>query len=236
MLSWVNANARYSADYTWLAGPIFPDSLNINLGNSIKNHSEMTFTAMAALSSLYTKLKFLKNIENNTMPGAARKMKSEMRTVTYTRDNVNFKANVAKAINHNLKSKDLKVKVVGKNGVEIKGKVDIVSENRVNFTAAQQVDGAKVVVEGQIKKNRDPFVVAGEYIIRALMGIRSVSLTYMTSQGQFLPGYSPETSFLGMSNYNGSLAPGWPFILGYSDRGFFDRAVTRGWLSTRYIA
>ena len=43
LLSWVNANARYSADYTWLAGPLFPDSMNINLGNSIKNHSEMTF-------------------------------------------------------------------------------------------------------------------------------------------------------------------------------------------------
>jgi cell surface protein SprA len=34
-----------------------------------------------------------------------------------------------------------------------------------------------------------------------------------------------------MSNYNGSLAPGWPFILGYSDKNFFDKAVTKGWLS-----
>ena len=230
-LSWVNANARYSTDYTWLAGPLFPDSTHINLGNSIKNHNEMTFTTMASLSSLYTKLKFLKNIENNTMPGAAKKMKAELRTVTYTKDNVSFKANVAKLVNHNLKTKDIKVKVVGKNGEEIKGKVDIVSENRINFTASTQVDGAKVVVEGKVKKTRDPFIVAGEYVIRALMGIRSVSLTYTTSQGQFLPGYSPETSFLGMSDYNGSLAPGWPFILGYSDRNFFDRAVTKGWLS-----
>jgi cell surface protein SprA len=28
------------------------------------------------------------------------------------------------------------------------------------------------------------------------------------------------------------MAPGWPFILGYSDKGFFDDVVTRGWLST----
>jgi cell surface protein SprA len=34
-----------------------------------------------------------------------------------------------------------------------------------------------------------------------------------------------------MSNYEGNLAPGWPFILGYSDRNFFDKAVTNGWLS-----
>ena len=231
LFSWVNANARYSSDYTWLAGPLFPDSMKINLGNSIKNHSEMTFTAMANFSSLYTKLKFLKNIENNTMPGAAQRMKAELKTVTYTRENVNFKANTVKAIYHNLKSKDVKVKVFGKSGEEVKGKVEIVNDNKVNFTAVQQADGARVVVEGKVKKNRNPLTVTGEYLIRAIMGIRSASLTYTTSQGQFLPGYSPETKFLGMSNYEGNLAPGWPFILGYSDRNFFDKAVTNGWLS-----
>ena len=98
LLSWVNANARYGADYTWLAGPLFPDSMNINLGNSIKNHNELTFTAMANLSTLYSKSKFLKNIENNTRPDAAQRMKVELKTVTYTKDNVNFKANAVKAI------------------------------------------------------------------------------------------------------------------------------------------
>jgi len=231
LLSWLNANSRYSSDYTWLAGPLFPDSLKINLGNSIKNHSELTFTAMANLSSLYTKLKFLKNIENNTMPGAAQKMKANLKTVTYTKENVSFKANVVKSIIHNLKTKDVKVKIVGKNGQEVKGKLEIVSDTKVNFTAAQQVDGAKVTIEGKVKVDRNPLIVTGEYLIRAIMGIRSVSLTYTTSQGEFLPGYEPQTKYLGMSSYNGKLAPGWPFILGYSDRNFFNRAITNGWLS-----
>ena len=78
------------------------------------------------------------------MPGAARKMKAELKTVTYTKENVNFKANVVKSIFHNLKTKDVKVRIVGKNGEEVKGKVEIVSDNKINFTAAQQVDGAKV--------------------------------------------------------------------------------------------
>jgi cell surface protein SprA len=232
LLSWVNANARYSSDYTWLAGPLFPDSMKINLGNSIKNHSEMTFTGMANFASLYTKLKFLKNIENNTMPGAAQRMKAELKTVTYTRDNVSFKANTVKSIVHNLKTRDVKVRVVSKTGEDVKGKLEIVNENKINFTAAQQADGAKVVIEGKVKKNRDPLIVAGEYLVRAVMGIRSVSLTYTTAQGAFLPGYAPETKFLGMSENNGTLAPGWPFILGYSDKNFFNNAITKGWLST----
>ena len=232
LLSWLNANARYGADYTWLAGPLFPDSLKINLGNSIKNHNELTLTAMASLTALYGKLKFLKNIENNTRPDATRKMKVEFKTVSYSRDNVNFKPNVVRAINHNLKTKDVIVKITGKSGAEVKGKMEIINENRVNFTASEQADGAKVTVEGKIKKNPSPFIVAGEYLIRAMMGIRSVSLTYTTAQGQFLPGYTPGTKYLGMSTSNDILAPGWPFILGYSDKNFFDKAVTNGWLST----
>jgi len=232
LLSWVNANARYGSDYTWLAGPLFPDSMNINLGNSIKNHNELTLTAMGNMSTLYGKSKFLKNIENNTRPDAAQRMKVELKTVTYAKDNVSFKANAVKAINHNLKTKDVKVKIVSKSGAEVKGKMEIISENRVNFTAAEQVDGASVSVEGKVKKNRNPLIVTGEYLIRAIMGVRSLSLTYTAAQGQFLPGYTPKTKYLGMSNYNNILAPGWPFILGYSDKNFFDKAVTNGWLST----
>ena len=232
LLSWVNANARYGADYTWLAGPIFPDSMNINLGNSIKNHNELTLTTMANLSTLYGKSKFLKTIENNTRPDAAQRMKAEMKTVIYTKDNINFKPNVIRAINHNLKTRDVKVRIFDKNGTEVKGKMVIINENRVTFTAEEQVDGARVTIEGKVQKPRNPVIVAGEYMIRAMMGVRSVSLTYTTAQGQFLPGYTPETKYLGLSDNNGVMAPGWPFILGLSDRNFFNNAVDHGWLST----
>jgi cell surface protein SprA len=232
LLSWVNANARYGSDYTWLAGPLFPDSMNINLGNSIKNHNELTLTAMANMSTLYTKSKFLKNIENNTRPDAAQRMKAEMKTVTYTKENISFKANSVKAIYHNLNTKDVKVKITDKGGADVKGKMDIVNENRVNFTAAELVDGARVSVEGKVRTKRNPLIVMGEYMLRAMMGVRSASLTYTSAQGQFLPGYNPKTKYLGMSDYNDILAPGWPFILGYNDKNFFDKAVTNGWLST----
>ncbi|MDQ1296948.1 MAG: hypothetical protein QG611_927, partial [Bacteroidota bacterium] len=232
LLSWVNANARFGSDYTWLAGPLFPDSLNIDIGNSIKNHNELTFSLMANLSTLYSKSKFLKGIETNTRPDAAQRMKAQYKTITYTRQNVTFRANTARGIVHNLRTKDVKVRVVKVSGEEIKGKIEIVNENRVNFTAAQQTDSAQVVVEGQVQVKRNPFIVTGEYLIRALLGVRSASLTFTSSQGQFLPGYMPGTKYLGMSEYNNVMAPGWPFILGYKDDKFFDNAVSNGWLST----
>ena len=232
LMSWVNANARYGADYTWLAGPLFPDSMKINMGNSIKNHNELTLSVMGSLTTLYNKSKFLKNIENNTRPDAQQRTKPELKTVTYKKENVNFRPNAVKAIVHNLKTRDVDVKVTGKDGTEIKGKMVVVSENKVNFTTPEKIDGAIVTVEGQIEKKRSPLIIVGEYTIRALMGIRNISLTRTSAQGQFLPGYSPGTEFLGMSRSNDMMAPGWPFILGYSDKGFFDDVVTRGWLST----
>jgi cell surface protein SprA len=63
------------------------------------------------------------------------------------------------------------------------------------------------------------------------MGIRSVSLTYTASQGQYLPGYLPGTRYLGMTDYNNVMSPGWPFILGYSDESFFNNALTNGWIT-----
>ena len=232
LLSWLNANARYGADYTWLAGPVFPDSLNINMGNSIKNHNEATLTGMANLSTLYSKSKFLKRIENNTRPEGARRQKTETVTVKYSKADVNFRAKRVRSKKHNLGTRDVKVKITGKDGQEVKGKMDIISDNRVNFTAEEQADGATVSIDGEVQKKRNPMIVTGEFFVRFLLGIRSVSLTYTSSQGQFLPGYNPGTSFLGMSNYNGKSAPGLPFVLGYNDPDFFNKAAMNRWIST----
>jgi len=62
--------------------------------------------------------------------------------------------------------------------------------------------------------------------------VRSVSLTYTSSQGQYLPGFLPEARFLGMSRTNNVSAPGVPFILGFTDRHFFDKAASNGWITT----
>jgi cell surface protein SprA len=232
LLSWLTANARYNSDYSWTAGALYPDSMKIKLGNIIENHSEFTMTSMANLASMYSKVKFLKNIENNTQPNAVQRMKSDFKTVTYSKNGINFKANAVRSIIHNLRTKDVKVKVLKKDGSEVKGRIDIVNENRVNFTSSEPIDGAQVVVEGRVPKKRDPLIITGEYMIRALLGLRSLSITYTSTQNQFLPGFLPQPKFLGMTKDNGGMAPGLPFILGFSDRHFFDKAVRRGWLTT----
>jgi len=158
-------------------------------------------------------------------------MKPELRTVTYTRENVNLRPDVVRSVVHNLRTKDVKIRVTKKSGEEVKGKLDIISENRVNFIPSEQVDGTTIIIEGRVPVRRSPVTITGEYFLRALMGVRSVSLSYTSSQGQFLPGYLPGTKYLGMSSENDMMAPGWPFVLGYSDKNFFDKAMRNGWIT-----
>jgi len=230
LLGWLNANARYGADYTWLAGPLFPDSMNINMGNIIKNHNDLTLTGNATLTTIYNKIKYFKTVENNTRPDAP-KARQDFITVTYSKEKLNFRAGVPRAIIHNLKTTDVIVKVFDPSGNEVKGKLDIVNENKINFTSDAQADNCKVTIAGKVLKKRNAFIVASEYLVRILLGIRNVSLTITQADGQLLPGYLPKTSILGMEDYNGILAPGWPFILGYSDKHFFDKAISNGWVS-----
>ncbi|HVN56801.1 MAG TPA: cell surface protein SprA [Bacteroidales bacterium] len=230
LLSWVNANLRYGADYTWLAGPVYPDSMHINLGNTIKNHNDLTLTTNATLTALYNKVKFFKTIENNTRLDK-QKSKQDLVSVRFTKDKMSFRAKAPKEIIHNLKTKDVTVKVYNTAGKEVKGKVEVKSENKVVFTADEKADNARVVVEGKVPRKRNPLILTGEYVVRALLGIRNVSLTMTSSDGQVLPGYLPKTKYLGSESYDGIMAPGWPFVLGYSDPNFFDRAASRGWLT-----
>ncbi|MBP5474073.1 MAG: cell surface protein SprA, partial [Bacteroidales bacterium] len=90
----------------------------------------------------------------------------------------------------------------------------------------------QIVVEGEVPVSRNPLELTGEYLIRALMGVRSVSFTITSSQGQYLPGYLPGSNFLGTSKEENILAPGLPFILGIGDEDFFDKAVANRWITT----
>jgi len=232
LLSWLNGNLRYRASYDWLAGSLYPDSLDINLGNTIKNSSTGTLSAQANLTNLYNKSDFLKNVERNTRPGASQRRQKEYRTVTYQRERIDFRSGEAKNVYHNLRTSDVQVTVYKQDGSEVQGKMVVETGSKIVFTAAEDVDNARVVIEGQVEKKRNPLMVAGEYFVRALMGVRNISAVYQIDQGQMLPGFTPESEFLGMTRTEDVFAPGWSFIAGYNDPDFFERALRNNWITT----
>lgn len=78
------------------------------------------------------------------------------------------------------------------------------------------------------EKPRDMKFMKG--LVRVLMGIRSVNISYTIRDGTMLPGYMPYPYLFGMDK-NWS-APGWGFVFGSQDPGVRDRFANNGWFAT----
>jgi cell surface protein SprA len=81
-------------------------------------------------------------------------------------------------------------------------------------------------IKDSTKKEREPSKIL-EYIARVIMSVKNVSLTYSTTNGTMLPGYSHFTNMMGMDgNFQGP-TPG--FIFG-SQKDIRDEAIQKDWL------
>lgn len=67
-----------------------------------------------------------------------------------------------------------------------------------------------------------------KFLVRALTSIKTINGAYTRTEGTFLPGYLPQTSFLGQ-DFSAN-APGWGFVFG-SQRDIRDRAFQNGWIT-----
>ncbi len=233
MLDWINANARYDADYYWTIGPRTADS-TINLGNTIRNNQRIQLTSQANFERLYRKVKFLKNVDNK-FKGRKKKTKKKFKNVKFIKEGVTLKKNKPRSITHNLKTENVKLKVTDSKGNEIKGRTVIVNENKVKFYAQKSAKKTKIEVTGKKEVKENIFNVISDYTLYALMSVRNISLTYSQNNGTVVPGYMRKSNYMGfeklsLNNLNNN-APGWKFITGVPDSHFAETAAANHWLS-----
>ena len=80
--------------------------------------------------------------------------------------------------------------------------------------------------EKEEKDKKNDFL---KYVMKPIFSLKNVSIAYSETNGSFLPGFLPNTGFLGINN---SLsAPTLGFVLG-SQKDIRDLAAERGWLTT----
>jgi cell surface protein SprA len=223
-LGWTSANARYNGTYAWDRATIGLDSL----GNTINNSNSLQISGQANFSSLYNNVPYFKRVLQPKT--AAAKQKKKYKTIVFEKERVFFRANEPKAIVHKLKSEDVKVKVVTSDGKEVKGKMEVVNENKVNFTPEIDCKDAKVSVEGKVEEKPNPFVIMAEHGTRLLLCVKNASISWTRTQGMSVAGFMPSINYLGNNSHLD--APGSAFVLGYQDRHFMDKAINKGWLST----
>ena len=248
LLDWTSSSAIYQAAYDWDVAPLMN---NFNIGNNINNSRSIQLNGQADFIRLYNRIPYLKRVNQkygefsrgrrDAQTRGQNAIQSTNSAPTKFRDG---KAVLVKdtpqSIFHKLGTSNVTVRVTDEKGKVINGQTKIVNENRVMFTPL--VDCAKAIIEVTGNKDKDVKMAINldEYLARFLMMLYNVNISYTENNGTSLYGYLPGTNFMGSTNYESEggsklLAPGLPFILGYQDSGFGQKAAENGWISTDTI-
>ncbi|MDR2650960.1 MAG: cell surface protein SprA, partial [Prevotellaceae bacterium] len=228
ILNWINPQIRYGAGYEWVANMRTME--DYDPGNTISNTQTIDITTGLTMTSLYNKVKFLKQI-NDEFDGRARP-KVETTTVTYESKKIRFLEKRKHTVKHKLGTTNISVKAFDSDGKEIRGNVQVIDKNNISVSFDKEYRDATVVVTGKVPKPQNPASYTAKLLARLLMSVKTVNFTYRQQGATTLPGFKGESKFLGMSNFNGNMSPGWKFILGDQSLDFVDIARQNHWLTT----
>ncbi|MCK4663708.1 MAG: cell surface protein SprA [Bacteroidales bacterium] len=228
LFNWVTASANYEGRYEW---NIARQTMSNNeLGNTIKNANKKTLTSQFNFDNLYSKVGFLDKIKKKYKKSAKqRKQEKKYKDVTFEKNNVSLKANVSKSVYHKLNTEDIDIKAYDEQEKEIEGRFNIINENKATYTAKEDHKNIKIIVTGQREIKENPAIIVAEQTARVLMGVKNIAITVSENNGMDLPGYMIGTKYLGMKNVNGTMAPGYQFILGFQDENFPQKVITNDW-------
>ena len=231
LLKWTSATASYQGDYMWNVAPIYApiitdtDTTIFNPGNTINNRNTINLGGSLNFTTLYNKVPYFRNLSqpqrNQQQPQV------EYKTVTYERGAINIDAGVPRSVTHNLNTRVVEVKLTDAEGKTVEANVQIVNENSVRITTAIDLRRASVTVKGSIEKRvTNPSEFIARNLTRVLLGVKNLSVNYTQNGGTILPGYAMNSNMFGVS---GS-APGLPFLLGWQDNKFPEKAIANNWL------
>jgi cell surface protein SprA len=223
-LDWTSATVGYSGEYMWGVAPIYADT-SFNPGNTISNRNTINLVGQLNMTALYNKVPYFRRV---TQPARNRAQEpKQYKTVTFERNGLNMRAGEPRSVQHNLKTQEVEIKLTDADGKAIDAEVQVLGDNRITVTTAIDVRRASIVVSGLAeKKGGDPVGFILQNAVRFILGIKSVGLSYTENGSTLLPGYGMSGNMFGVSG----AAPGWPFLLGWQDRNFADKAAANNWL------
>lgn len=256
-LNFISSTVRYAGTYDWMAGPLTDES--INHGNTITNSRNLTITGNANMQTLFNKVPYFKEVNqkfrrtgrgrgsmNRRSTGGRTSSQSaqplpKKEVETYT-SSLRLQADQAQQISHKLNTKKVKVLVTDVDGRPVPGKVNIIDVNTIEYIPSADVPQAMLSVSG--KRGDQPFMKdVLDVTTRMIVGLRTVSVNWSKNGGTVLPGYLPEPKLFGTGSFSGDpewgiagleskMAPGFPFLFGWQDRDFAEKATRYGWVTT----
>lgn len=247
---WMNVAGTYGASYNYQTGQLLrnPNSgeLEKPWGNTESNTNNYNLTANLNFNQLYNKSNYLKNLNNpnykkpvkQPKPGEESKEKPadkepKVKDVVAEFQNFSFRKDRAKVIKHKLRTEKVKVRVIDSTGKEIRGSMEVVNKNKLKFTSRENLKNVSVIVEGKREKGSFDAGKIGRFFVGILVGVKNVSATYTQTNGTTLPGYLPNSNFMGQDARRPFNAPHLSYTFGeqWSGSNYAIYAAQQGWLT-----
>ncbi len=241
LLKWTSLNLSYTATYDWRLGqdPIYvpatdsTPSYTIDFGNMIQNSSIIQANAQLNFTSLYNKVKLLRNINSRFTPQGRKPVKLGTENLYKEKSYPYIRANYRVRIKHNFKTTQItKVEVLDSAKRPVKSTFKVIDANTVLVIPEQDVKNAVIKIYAKKQKKETPLMIVRDYTLKSLMFLQNASATYKVNSGALINGFMPKAQVLGMQQINDVWAPGWEFISGWQDENFLDYASSHGWITT----
>jgi cell surface protein SprA len=104
------------------------------------------------------------------------------------------------------------------------------NKNPVKMPSASKSSTIALTDSTNPKKNEN-FKDIAEFLARAVMMVKNISLTYQDQKGQGLPNFLPQSQFMGMDDQYKQYAPGFRFTTGLYDPTIRETSAKNGWLA-----
>ena len=218
-MDWVGIKASYRANYAWDAASLSPSALS--LGNIIRNGQNRQINGDLDFEKLYNYSKYLKSINSKRRPGrggsrgggrgGARGGNDSRGKVGNDKDTGGGLAGGGgrKGKNDKNDPSSAESQDKGKGGKK-GGFLGRGKRNQIDPSGGITSGGKAGKSTRQLSRQRDPSKIE-RALIRPLMAIRKLRLTYQEDFSTVVPGYLPNSDFLGMNSFD---SPGWDFVAG----------------------
>ena len=258
IFDWVNADANYTASYTWVRGTSLDNGTS--LGNTITSNRALNINSSFNFERLYNHIPFLKKTNerfNRTRPTrpkltaeqkkAEREKKEKERKEKGKDDDkkkalpknqksfekeIVINADSAILVSHGKNTKRLIVSAKDERGKAIKIKYRKVGDTQLKvFNRTDSAIRMKLTVTPKEPLDNKGWYKTAQCVARALMMVRSASISYRDQYAMALPGFMPTVGdAFGQTRGTGALSPGLDFAFGLIDDDYIGKARDNHWL------
>ena len=252
---WVNADATYTAAYTWVRGTELEDGTS--LGNTITSNRMLNINGSFNFERLYNHVPFLKKTNerfNRTKPRLQPKKpmtpeekKKKEKEKKEEQDNkkkelpknkrsfeqeITINADSAVVISHGKHTKRLMVSAKDATGKSIQIKWKKMGDNQVKvYNKADSAVRMKLTVTPKEPLENKGWYKTAQFVARALMMVRNASVSYRNQYAMALPGFMPTVGkAFGQRRGAGAMSPGLDFAFGLIDDDYIGKARNNNWL------